>query len=600
MKPNLKALAALALALILPYGIAQTSSSPKSKKKPTASEAAVQAQIDALRNDMQSQIQSLKQQLSEKDAQLQQAQQAAAAAQAAAQQAQQAAQQAQQANATNTEAVTSLQGAVTDLKTNNASLAQTVQDNQKQTKTAIENPDVIHFKGITLSPTGSFLAAETVWRQRATGGGINTSYSALPLAYAPQYYYSEFYGSGRQSRLALLGEGKIQSMTMRGYYEADFLSAGVTSNNNESNSYTLRQRQVWAQAELPTGWTFTGGQMWSLATETAKGITNRTENLPPVIDPQYVPGFVWERQYGFRVTKAFQMDKANMWLAVSAENAQIPSVSGHNLPINFLVGQAGTGGGLYNTTANYASSVAPDIILKAVFEPKWKIGGHYEVFGLATFMRDRVYPDVAATPASSIGAYNSTSSGGGIGGSLRIPTFQKKLDVGLSGLWGDGVGRYGDAQVAETTVHPNGTLALIHAYSALGTLIWHATPRLDVYTLYGGDGALRTYYLTSPTKAVGYGSYLNNTGGCYVEVPPATGNTGYTPPGAPSTCVADTKDVQQFTAGYWYDFYKGPMGRLRQGFAYSYAQRFIWSGLNGGSPSAGENMWWTSFRYYLP
>ncbi len=401
MKTNLKALAALALVLILPYGIAQTSSS-KPKKKQTASEAAVQAQIDALRNDMQSQIQSLKQQLSEKDAQLQQAQQAAAAAQAAAQQAQQAAQQAQQANTTNTEAVTSLQGAVTDLKTNNASLAQTVQDTQKQTKAAIENPDVIHFKGITLSPTGSFLAAETVWRQRATGGGINTAYSALPLAYAPQYYYSEFYGSGRQSRIAMLGEGKIQSMTMRGYYEADFLSAGVTSNNNESNSYTLRQRQVWAQAELPSGWTFTGGQMWSLATETAKGITNRTENLPPVIDPQYVPGFVWERQYGFRVTKALDTDFSKMWFAISAENAQIPTVSGHNLPFNFLVGQAGTGGGLYNTTANYASSVGPDIILKAVFEPKWKIGGHYEVFGLATFMRDRVYPNATATvPAHS-------------------------------------------------------------------------------------------------------------------------------------------------------------------------------------------------------
>ncbi len=598
MKTNLKALTALALALILPYGIAQTSSST-TKKKQTASEAKVQAQIDALRNEMQTQIQSLKQQLSEKDAQLQQAQQAAAAAQAAAQQAQQAAQQAQQANTTNTEAVTSLQGAVTDLKTNNASLTQTVQETQKQAKAA-ENPDVFHYKGITISPAGSFLAAETVWRQRATGGGINTAFSALPLAYAPQYYYSEFYGSGRQSRIALLAEGKTASMAMRGYYEADFLSAGVTSNANESNSYTLRQRQVWAQAELSSGWTFTGGQMWSLATETAKGMTNRTENLPPVIDPQYVPGFVWERQYGFRVTKALDTDFSKMWFGISAENSQIPSVSGHNLPYNYLVGQLGTGGGLYNTTANYASSVGPDIILKAVFEPKWKIGGHYEVFGLATFMRDRVYPNATATVPSSLGAYNSTSSGGGIGGSLRIPTFQKKLDVGLSGLWGDGVGRYGDAQVAETTVHPNGTLALIHAYSALGTLIYHATPRLDVYTLYGGDGALRTYYLTSPTKAVGYGSYLNNTGGCYAEVPPATGNTGYTPPGAPSTCVADTKNVQQFTVGYWYDLYKGPMGRLRQGFAYSYAQRFIWSGINGGSPSTDDNMWWTSFRYYLP
>ena len=41
-------------------------------------------------------------------------------------------------------------------------------------KKSIANPDAINFKGITISPSGSFLAAETVWRQGATGGDINT------------------------------------------------------------------------------------------------------------------------------------------------------------------------------------------------------------------------------------------------------------------------------------------------------------------------------------------------------------------------------------------------------------------------------------------
>ena len=112
------------------------------------------------------------------------------------------------------------------------------------------SPDSISIsKGITLSPTGSFLAAETVWRQKATGGDINTQFTGVPLNYANAAQYSEFYGSGRQSRIALLATGKASpDLTIGGYYEADFLSAGVTSNNNESNSYTLRQRQVWAQA----------------------------------------------------------------------------------------------------------------------------------------------------------------------------------------------------------------------------------------------------------------------------------------------------------------------------------------------------------------
>ena len=67
---------------------------------------------------------------------------------------------------------------------------------------------------------------------------------------------------------------------LSGYYEADFLSAGITSNNNQSNSYTLRQRQVWGQAAFDNGFTFTGGQMWSLVTETKHGVDNRSEALP--------------------------------------------------------------------------------------------------------------------------------------------------------------------------------------------------------------------------------------------------------------------------------------------------------------------------------
>ena len=89
---------------------------------------------------------------------------------------------------------------------------------------------------------------------------------------------SEFYGSGRQSRLALKAVGKLEHVTFTGYYELDWLSAGVTSNNNQSNSYTMRQRQLWADAKLTNGWDFSGGQGWSLATETTQGLTRGTED----------------------------------------------------------------------------------------------------------------------------------------------------------------------------------------------------------------------------------------------------------------------------------------------------------------------------------
>ena len=67
----------------------------------------------------------------------------------------------------------------------------------------------------------------------------------------------------------------------------------------------MRQRQFWAQAAFNNGFTVTGGQRWSLITETTKGMDNRTEALPMTIDAHYNVGFSWARQYGFRVTKNF-------------------------------------------------------------------------------------------------------------------------------------------------------------------------------------------------------------------------------------------------------------------------------------------------------
>ena len=71
----------------------------------------------------------------------------------------------------------------------------------------------------------------------------------------------------------------------------DFLSSGTTSNNNQSNSYTLRQRQIWGKAETTGGFAMSGGQMWSLVAEDGTSTNNRTEKLPNAIDPQYTVGF---------------------------------------------------------------------------------------------------------------------------------------------------------------------------------------------------------------------------------------------------------------------------------------------------------------------
>jgi hypothetical protein len=75
------------------------------------------------------------------------------------------------------------------------------------------------------------------------------------------------------------------------------------------------------------------------------------------------------------------------------------------------------------------------------------------------------------------------------------------------------------------------------------------------------------------------------------------GSTGYIPGGS---CGAQTRDVQEMTGGYWYDIYKGEHGRLRQGIQYGYAVREGWSGASGIGAKGIDNMFWTTFRYYLP
>ena len=160
---------------------------------------------------------------------------------------------------------------------------------------------------------------------------------------------SEFYGSGRQSRISLLVQGKLDEANLTGYVETDFLGAAVTSNNNESNSYVLRQRQAWAQAAMASGWSFTGGQMWSLVTETRQGTDNRTEALPMTIDPQYTVGFSWARQYAFRVSKNINN---KVWIAGSIEDSQ-ETVTTHGNTSNYLFGSQGLAA-VYITPASVA------------------------------------------------------------------------------------------------------------------------------------------------------------------------------------------------------------------------------------------------------
>jgi len=604
--------------------VAQTSTAPKTTKKKAAAGTITAADVQSLKDaiaaqqaalaQQQQQIQELRNELRRKDQAVQQAQTAATDAAGKADAAQSTAAQ-QQAS------VTELKNDVGDLK---GAVANTVVNLQETQKSIAEPPTALHYKGVTITP-GGFLAAEFVRRSRALASDINTPLNAITMPGASQSTMSEFFGSGRQSRVSMLVQGKLKSATLSGYVEADFLSAGVTSNNNQSNSYTLRQRQAWGQAAFDNGWSFTGGQMWSLVTETTHGMDNRTEALPMTIDPQYTVGFSWARQYGLRVVKNFNN---KVWFGVSIENPQA-TVSTHGNAANFLIGSAGAGGGLYNgaitncstsatgpggapvTTcspaATYSFNPSPDIIAKAAFEPGF---GHYEVFGIYSRFRDRIFPcenvtTTAPCPGttgpSPIGAFNSSKDGGGVGANARWAVYKKgtnRLDFGLHALYGSGVGRYGTAGLADTAITNTGTFHLIRSSQGLATLEWHAS-KLDIYLNTGAEYASRTVSFDPISgKTVGYGSPLFSNSGCSTETGPVNA-TGFLP-GSLSSCTADTRVVIEGTAGFWYRFYNGPKGRFQWGPQYSYVTRNTWSGSLGLAPHGIDGMIFTSFRYYLP
>jgi hypothetical protein len=616
---------ALALAILIANAWAQTSTTTKPKKaKPAITAADVQQLKDAIASQQamlaqqQQQIQQLRDELHSKDQSVQQAQSAATDAASKADAAQAQASQQQQT-------VVELKTDVADLKTNVNNAAMSIQETQKNIAAAVESPLAIRYKGITLTP-GGYLAGEFVRRSRALASDISTPFNSLTMPGASQSSISEFFGSGRQSRFSLLAEGKLSSAKLSGYYEGDFLNAGVTSNNTESNSYPFRQRQAWGQAAFDSGWTVTGGQMWSLVTETKHGTDNRTEAVPMTIDPQYTVGFSWARQYGIRVAKNLSN---KIWLAASMENSQA-SFTTHGNEDNFLVGSAGNAGGLYNAAvstcsstinstattvtttctpiAGYSFNPSPDFIVKVAFEPGF---GHYEIFGLSTSFRDRLFPcgGVSSTTIcdgktgpTALGAFNDSKDGGGFGANARW-TIAKHFDLGLHALGGKGVGRYGTSTLPDSSIRADGSFALLKNAQLLGTLEWHG-PKLDIY-LNGGTEYVGRAVDFDPIlgKFVGYGSPHAANFGCYTETQPGVANG--LAPGGLANCTADTRALIEGTAGFWYRFYTGPKGRMQFGAQYSYVTRQTWYGTGfstgtGVAPEGVDGMVFTSLRYYLP
>ncbi|WP_174301936.1 hypothetical protein [Caulobacter sp. S45] len=448
--------------------------------------------------------------------------------------------------------------------------------------------DGFYFKGVKITP-GGFVEAAGIYREHNLASDVATPFNSVPYTIARPGHAEELRATARQSRITGLVEGNINpDIKLSAYGEFDFLGAAQTANLNESNSFNLRTRVVYATMDFADeGFHLLAGDEWSLATMNSKGITPRNEVLPPNIDAQYNVGYVWARQPQFRITKDF-LNKT-LWAAVSVENPQTtfggsaPSAAGVLTTINngsnYYGGDTGT---LSTTTVNgvvtAVSGVAPatqslnhvpDVIGKLAAEED--VFGHHlhaEVFG----MYRQFYEQLGTLKSNSLDA---GSVGGGVAGQI-IPDL---LDLQVTGISGKGVGRYGSSGLPDVAFTPSGKITAIQETAGLVTATLHATKTLDLYFVGGEEQDER------PDGGMGsYGNFTAVNTGCGIEA-------------STLTCTGNTRRLSELTFQAWDKAFTGPYGQIRLGLQYSYVAREGFGGV-GGSPEAHDNMILTSIRYY--
>jgi hypothetical protein len=490
-----------------------------------------------------------------------------------------------------------------------AVMAQSAPDTAS-TPTSSTNP------GIQAGPVsllfGGFTELATIYRNKDESADVGSSFSGIPMANSEQANVSEFRETARQSRLSLLAQtqdfGGYRAET---YFEFDFLGAAPTANSNESNSYQPRARNIYGRFISDSGWYILGGQNWSLVTLEKKGMDPRDENIPLTIDAQYVSGFQWTRNPQIRL-----VDKIadGLWAGLSLESPQATGIVNTTslaaggikgtLPASPTTGFAGTGqlgngGGTCtasttttttttdttgtstststsSTTCSvagtqFSTDIAPDVIAKIAADPGF---GHYEVYGLARWFRSEIATD------------SQTTMGGGVGAGMILPVVPDILSFQLSGLAGHGIGRYGSASLNDVVVKPNGQLEPISAYQAMAGLILTPNPAFQAYLYAGREQQQRTLYSYATATVgpyyYGLGAPTLNNSGCYT---------------LNGTCAGQNQKVDEVTGGFWWKFYRGPLGNAQFGLQLAHIDRVLFTGI-GGSPEAGMFQGMASFRIY--
>jgi hypothetical protein len=469
------------------------------------------------------------------------------------------------------------------------------------------------FDGIHVSMAGSFIAMEGAERQHSevSDGASSPPFGSpgIPLQNSALYNDREFRASAQQSRIALKAWGDIdQNQHLKAYYEMDFLGASTDANNRESNSFTPRIRQGFAEYDNDLWhFHFVGGQAWSFLTQNRVGMLPNTENVPLTIDAQYVVGFDWLRNPQLRFV--YDVNKI-AWFGVSIEQPGTVFPGGVSAgtvsppaPIVTNINNFCQGASHLNNTTSCSNDIAPDVIEKFALDPGF---GHYELLGLQRWFSDSVANSTEPNSWSQ-----KVTMAWGVGGNALVPAIPKILDLQGSVLYGQGIGRYTASQLPDAVIGPDGTLSPITELSFMVGAVAHVFEGNDIYTYYGEDRTYANAWTSGATQG-GWGNQnFLNTGCANQNLANNAGALGsgpaYNTPITAGTSSFDVQKAQEFTIGFWQDAYKGNLGRVRYGLQYEYVRLTAFQGLPGvaagnSTPNQGltpnNNILMFSFRYY--
>ncbi|HWA95409.1 MAG TPA: hypothetical protein VG844_12480 [Terracidiphilus sp.] len=385
--------ASLACTVVLaPEPAAAQTKHAKAKKETKPS---VEDQIQALRQELQGQIDSLKNDLAEKDAELQKAKQDAADAQATAAKAQDAANAQQQANSDNAAAVSTLKSTVDDMKSANASVVTTMQDEQANAVKKSELSDLAFGKvkiGATFFGDWAYYSktgfGPQFMTQMNTEGPGNDGFNTFDIT---RTYLNVLYTPTDDITLRLTPNIYRAINTSAGAL-ADGSGAQVSSSNN--GNLTFRLKYAYLQFNHP----FKGSKAFG------KGNIRLGQTMNPLVD--------WEEGlYGYRFVNLTPWNYLSLSSTYVGAEVNGPIMANGKEYLDYQIG-------VFNTASFHAieQNDKKQIMGRLTFYP---FGTHTDRTGLGfTIFENYGYntktPDTKSTPLNRLailGHYQSPKKG---------------------------------------------------------------------------------------------------------------------------------------------------------------------------------------------